>query len=275
MSQTYKDIEVLLIDDGSTDNSGRVCDEYASKDNRFKVYHKRNGGVSSARNYALDKVSGEWIYFCDADDVLYDYTLDLLLKGLNDNAVSSMGGYVTVNDEYEILDRNDIIEKSILSIEETLQDLYSPRYTMFNGFIWNRLFKNDIIKNNHIKFREDIYIKEDGLFLVQYLCHCNGCVVYNTLPVYQYVIHSSSAMHTKFKTINNVSIIRKTKCSEKIKRSVPLRKTKRSFYGLYIDFLHSARGGRIDIGGDVLTLDDGIGYYLGARAPRLEFGEHL
>ena len=221
MSQTYKDIEVLLIDDGSTDNSGRVCDEYASKDNRFKVYHKRNGGVSSARNYALDKVSGEWIYFCDADDVLYDYTLDLLLKGLNDNAVSSMGGYVTVNDEYEILDRNDIIEKSILSIEETLQDLYSPRYTMFNGFIWNRLFKNDIIKNNHIKFREDIYIKEDGLFLVQYLCHCNGCVVYNTLPVYQYVIHSSSAMHTKFKTINNVSLSRLVatiECYNEIKR---------------------------------------------------------
>lgn len=222
ISQTYKDIEVLLIDDGSTDSSGRICDEYAAKDNRLKVYHKQNGGVSSARNYALEKVSGEWIYFCDADDVLYNYTLDLLLEGINDNVVSSMGGYVTVDDKYKILKRNEIIEKSILSIEETLQDFYSPIYTMFNGYLVTRLLKNDIIKNNHLRFREDIYIKEDGLFLVQYLCHCKGCIVYNTIPVYQYVMHSSSAMHSKFKTINNISLSRLVatiECYNEIKKS--------------------------------------------------------
>lgn len=68
VAQTYKDFECIIVDDGSTDGSGKICDEYVAKDNRFKVFHKKNGGVSSARNLGLDNAKGEYIAFCDADD---------------------------------------------------------------------------------------------------------------------------------------------------------------------------------------------------------------
>ena len=81
-AQTYRNIEILLIDDGSTDNSGRVCDEYAKQDGRIKVYHKPNGGVSSARNYGLDRATGKYIGFVDSDDFIapdmYEYLIQLI-----------------------------------------------------------------------------------------------------------------------------------------------------------------------------------------------------
>lgn len=71
IDQTFKNFELLLIDDGSKDKSGEICDEYAKRDNRIKVFHKENGGVSSARNVGLDSAKGEWIIFCDSDDEFY------------------------------------------------------------------------------------------------------------------------------------------------------------------------------------------------------------
>ena len=69
LSLSFSNYEVLLINDGSTDKSGDICDEYAQKDSRFKVYHKQNGGVSSARNFALEIIQGDWVFFCDADEI--------------------------------------------------------------------------------------------------------------------------------------------------------------------------------------------------------------
>ena len=208
--QTFKDFEVILVNDGSTDESGSICDDYVKIDNRFKVFHKQNRGVSSARNFALDKVQGKWIYFCDADDILYHYTLDTLIKNFNDNVDSTMGGYIRMNDHEEILEENTICEECKMTVEETLIDFYHPKYNMFNGFIWNRLFRRSIIDKHHLRFREDIYIKEDGLFLIQYLCKCRKGTFYTTKPIYKYVVHSTSAMNYKLREINKESISRLT-----------------------------------------------------------------
>lgn len=70
LAQTFTDFELLLIDDGSKDKSGEICDEYAAKDSRIRVFHKQNGGVSTARNIGIDKAQGEWIYFVDSDDIV-------------------------------------------------------------------------------------------------------------------------------------------------------------------------------------------------------------
>ena len=70
LKQTYHNVEIILIDDGSTDRSGKICDTYANKDNRIKVFHKKNGGLSDARNMGIGKVTGEYIYFLDSDDIL-------------------------------------------------------------------------------------------------------------------------------------------------------------------------------------------------------------
>lgn len=222
LCQSYTDFEAFLIDDGSTDKSGKICDEYVQKDNRFKVYHKQNGGVSSARNFALNRVSGEWIYFCDADDILLNNALETLIKYTNENVDCTMGGYIRINEQNVILGENKMDEECNMSIEETLVDFYNPRYNMFNGFIWNRLFRRSIIEKYHLRFREDIYIKEDGLFLVQYLCCCNQGTYYTTKPIYKYIMHSSSAMNSKLNKVNKEFISRLTaslECYKEIKKA--------------------------------------------------------
>lgn len=99
LAQTFTDFELLLIDDGSKDKSGEICDEYAKTDNRVKVFHKENGGVSSARNLGLDNAKGEWICFCDADDwVLSEWlqAFSLLILG-NEDIIFS--GYISIYNE--------------------------------------------------------------------------------------------------------------------------------------------------------------------------------
>ena len=220
--QTFKDFEVIVVNDGSTDKSGSFCNDYVKIDNRFKVYHKQNGGVSSARNFALDKIQGEWVYFCDADDILYRNALETLIKNFDENVDSTMGGYIRINTHENILEENTIYEEINMSVEETLHDFYKPKYNMYNGYIWNRLFRRSIIEKNHLRFREDMYIKEDGLFLIQYLCKCNNGTYYSTRPIYKYIEHSSSAMNSKLNNINKESVSRlkaSLECHKEIKRA--------------------------------------------------------
>ena len=87
LAQTFTNFELLLIEDGSPDNSGKICDKYALKDSRIKVYHKENGGVSSARNLGLDHATGEWITFCDSDDWVNKDWLELFILNSNTDMV--------------------------------------------------------------------------------------------------------------------------------------------------------------------------------------------
>lgn len=236
-SQTFTDFEVLLVDDGSTDRSGDICDEYTKKDHRFRVFHKQNNGVSSARNFGLDRAQGEWVYFCDADDILYEYALETLEKNFDENVDSTMGGYIRINNQGEIIEENDIDETINMSIEETLVDFYRGRFNMYNGYMVNRLFRRSIIEKHHLRFREDIYIKEDGLFLVQYLCKCNRGTYYTTKPIYKYVVHGSSVMNSKSKEVNKETISRliaSLECHNVLKKSsytkiLPLAKMQVSY----------------------------------------------
>jgi glycosyltransferase involved in cell wall biosynthesis len=91
LSQTYTDFELLLIDDGSTDSSGAICDRYAEQDSRVRVFHKPNGGVSSARNLGLDNAKGEWVTFCDSDDWVYDYWLQNFADSSDDVDIVCQG----------------------------------------------------------------------------------------------------------------------------------------------------------------------------------------
>ena len=117
LEQTFTNFELLLIDDGSTDNSNKICDEYAKTDSRIRVFHKANGGVSSARNMGLDKAKSEWICFCDADDSIKQYYLNTFinLKNLQDADL-----YVT---------GCDIITSRIK--EATLSDFYYNRTELY------------------------------------------------------------------------------------------------------------------------------------------------
>lgn len=203
--QTYTNWEAILVDDGSNDTSGCICDEYAQKDSRIMVIHKKNGGVSSARNMGIENAYGEWFLFCDSDDSLYEDTLDSFVSRINDGIDSVCGGYVEIDELEESVLRISSSQdyEIIISRNDALNDFYMWTYSdLFNAFLWNRLLNADIIRRNHLRFREDIYYKEDGLFLVQYLCKCTRYHAYTSKLVYKYRLNGKGAMKTYGESFN-------------------------------------------------------------------------
>ncbi len=140
LSQTYRDLDIILIDDGSPDNCGKICDEYASKDDRIRVYHKDNEGVSAARNYGLKKVcenGSEYIGFADSDDwiepEMYEKLLEALTGSGADIAVCRYFGQKTTDGGQQILSRNDAI---CANIEGRI-----------NNTVWNKLYRTGVFEN--------------------------------------------------------------------------------------------------------------------------------
>lgn len=185
LSQTIEDFEVLAVDDGSTDGSGQIVDEYAVKDQRITALHKTNKGVSSARNAGIDIAKGEYICFVDGDDIIAPTFLQDLYEAMGE-ADSSMGGFRT----FGLPDKPGRIvtleSKRIDTLEENLYRFYDIQNTLAFRYLWNRMFKTDLIHRYHLRFHEDIYYKEDGLFVVQYLCKTNGLIGICEHIVYNY-----------------------------------------------------------------------------------------
>lgn len=123
INQTYANLEIILVDDGSPDNCGKICDEYAEKDNRIKVIHKKNGGLSEARNYGIDISKGRYIAFVDSDDYVSDNYIEYMYKLLKDNnADMSICGIQIVNDEhkkYKVVETN----VDVYTTEEAFENL--------------------------------------------------------------------------------------------------------------------------------------------------------
>ncbi len=198
LNQSFTDFELLLIDDGSTDGSGAICDAYAEKDNRVRVLHKKNGGVSSARNLGLDEAVGEFVFFADADDLIPPAALSVLMACMDDMTDMALGGYckfendsgeehVVVAQSPAVLDRDGCLD----------QFLPRPEYFQVRDWqrnLWNRLYRLSAIRHHQIRFREDIICKEDGLFLVQYICRCVRRAIEVPDIVYRYRQFPTSAM---------------------------------------------------------------------------------
>ncbi len=200
IAQTYQAWECILVDDGSKDGSGRICDDYQEKDERFMVIHKLNDGVSSARNIGLEQAKGEWVFFSDADDLLEVDALETLIKGTEDGSPFVMAGFNKLSENRTLIETNTngIIKE--LSVEEAIMEQYNPSDFSYQGYLWCKLFRLDIIKNNHLRFDEEISFNEDGLFIMQYVCCLKKGIYYTTKPVYNYIERSTSAMGS---TINH------------------------------------------------------------------------
>ena len=156
VNQTYKKIHILLIDDGSTDDSAKKCDNWSIRDDRVEVIHKENGGVSSARNIGIKKAKGDYVFFLDSDDYLPLNAIENLVKNLNRDVSVVIGNYYKVNHKNEIETHIKSIKKSenlILFIANNL--LWEP---------WGKLIKKKDIKKC---FDENIYVGEDLLFFVE------------------------------------------------------------------------------------------------------------
>ena len=191
-AQTYSDFEVIMVDDGSTDDSLHIIDYYRGKDYRFQIYHQEHRGVSSARNLGLLYAIGNYICFVDADDQIASTYLADLYQAMGE-ADSSMCGFKKT----DLLSHEDCIivpQNKIESLEENLSEFYAAGPTDWPRYLWNRMFKRTIIKQNNLRFREDIFYKEDGLFVVQYLCASNGYVGCVDKVLYYYYRNNTGAM---------------------------------------------------------------------------------
>ena len=194
LAQTYTNFEAILVDDGSKDGSGRICDEYAEKDSRFIVVHKENGGVSSARNKGLEIAKGEWVLFCDSDDTLYPYSLIILIKHIDKDIEFILGGYEHYNSKGEIVYSIKDRACTLISKSKVLKYMYKPKLYSYLGLVASKLYKLSIINEYNIKFNESVFYNEDRLFAVNYLTKITKKCIYDTTPVYKYFIRESSAM---------------------------------------------------------------------------------
>ena len=196
LSQSFQDFELLLVDDGSTDGSGDVCDIYAQRDSRIRVFHKENGGVSSARNLALDNAKGEWVYFVDSDDELLPNGLETMVNCTSDDVDIVLAGYERYNIDGSVLYKINDRVITVLEKKESLSTLYENHGLYYNYLSYGciRLLRNKIIQSNHLRFDQELANKEDTLFLTQYIIKSNGITRFTTTPVYRYNEREDSAM---------------------------------------------------------------------------------
>ena len=203
LEQTFKEFELILIDDGSPDNSGKICDEYAQKDKRIKVIHKKNGGPSSARNMGIKISKGEYIGFVDSDDTI---EIDMYEKmyniGVKRNAEIVVSGYVELNSftgsiqqALTPLGNKKFIEGN--EIKESLESLLSQNKILGYASMCNKLYKRSYIINNNLLINEKIKIAEDFCFNLVAISGATRICAINE-PLYKYRrINSESIMNKK------------------------------------------------------------------------------
>lgn len=182
INQTFENFEAILVNDASTDNSGKICDEYAKKDNRIIVHHKAiNEGVSSARNTGLDLAKGIYICFSDSDDCLEPFYLECLMNSSADFVIAGVknlfsNGKVCTNLKYEknFFDNIDLNLICKMIEDKSINYIYSKR------------FSSELIKRNQIRYANNLSLGEDTLFIAEYIIHCKSVEFLPKEPYFYY-----------------------------------------------------------------------------------------
>lgn len=191
LNQTYQKIELILIDDGSTDSSLEICREYAAKDNRIRVLHQKNSGVAVARNRGLKEAKGEYVSFVDASDYVEPDYIEKLYRACSYNHCNlSMCNYAEVKGEE--IEKADVLTKDgMISSAELLGDILYGRD--IEGFCWGKIWKKDFIRHEFQKFR----YCEDILFFVENFSHTNEKIATVKKTMYYYVRQKDSVTSKK------------------------------------------------------------------------------
>lgn len=202
INQTYKNLEIILVDDGSPDNCPQICDEYASKDKRIKVIHKPNGGVSSARNAGLDIAKGEFIQFVDSDDYIGEnLTFDLYSSIMQFNTDIAISGLTIIRD------KKIKIVKGQQGFYDFLNDRKTTFWKLYNSRLIetpiNKLYRRQLIKSG---FPLNQVYGEDCIFNLNYLDKVKSISVVENSD-YFYINNLSSAMNTKRKDFFNIASV--------------------------------------------------------------------
>jgi len=180
IQQTYKDLEIIIVDDGSKDDSLEKCLGWKKKDKRIKVFHNENNGVSYTRNFAIKKSSGIYLTFIDPDDIVApDFIENLVLNMTSFHADCSVCGIQRFYDEEKIITLQGKL------FHYTNKDMKGALFSVFGGFLANKMYKRNIIIKNNLSLNESISISEDLLFNLEYFNYCNN-IVYDSTQKYYY-----------------------------------------------------------------------------------------
>lgn len=224
LSQTYTDLELLLIDDGSTDSSGEICDRYAARDSRVRVWHIENNGVSNARNVGLQHARGEFIAFCDADDIyLEDYLACMVAaaeREVADIVICSYYSRVGTKRIPACEDQNS----GRISAEAVFERIFLCNE--IGGFVWNKMFRRQAVKD--ISFQSDMQICEDTYFVVGAIQN-SSVIYYLREPLYEYVIHENSAVNRVDNLITEEGKSKFTQAFQRIMKDHALSETMRQY----------------------------------------------
>lgn len=196
LNQSYKNFELILIDDGSTDNSGIICDKYALKEPKIKVFHQKNKGVSAARNIGLEQVTGEWVCFFDSDDEVTPEWLRSFINAIDNQTDIIFQGAQIIdsqdNDFFKL--ENNIYDRNNMS---NLIDLWQNQKGHI-GSAWSKIIKASIINKYNIRFDETIHNYEDWVFLTYVLSHSKNI---KTITSTHYIYNHKNSNLTNQKKI--------------------------------------------------------------------------
>lgn len=209
-NQTLKDIEIILVDDGSTDDTFEICKRYSISDKRIKVIHQDNKGISAARNIGIDNATGEYISFLDSDDTIelsmFEELYNCSIKYGEDKPDFIDCGINMLN--LNLGTKNLIMHKHPKNIKFDRQYLINkvipPMINISNNenefifpFVWNKIFKSSVISDNNLRFNEELKQWEDRPFLVQFLHKANSAVFYDKY-FYNYITRNQLSLSTKY-----------------------------------------------------------------------------
>lgn len=186
LKQEYVDFELILVDDGSKDSSGRICDEYAGKDGRIRVIHQENAGVSAARNLAICQARGKYLQFLDSDDWLTPDATGLLVRAAEENNCD-----LVISDFYRVVGervshKGDIEEDGVFGRGEFAAHMMENPADFYYGVLWNKLYRRQLVERYHLRMDAAISWCEDFMFNLEYIRHAERFYALQ-VPIYYYV----------------------------------------------------------------------------------------
>ena len=201
-NQTYENIEIIFVDDGSTDSSGKKCDEYAQNDKRIKVIHKKNAGLGMARNSGLDIATGDYVVFVDSDDFIAENMIEKLMISVQEYDADTVycssvryygdGNSIIWRNKYDnaVFEKEDILQNVLLEMIASSPDEKEDQYIAMS--VWHAIFSMQVIRGNNIRFHsEREFTSEDIIFDIDYL-QCSNRVAFIPDSLYYYRLNKNS-----------------------------------------------------------------------------------
>lgn len=217
LSQTYENLQIIIVNDGSSDGSNQICKKYAANDQRIEYYEQTNSGVSTARNLGITKSNGKFLMFVDGDDKLSENSIELLFKEIDDDRIDIVCGCCNLLFNNQLLLNNfydhSFIANSISSKRELLYQLLDGKYGANRnetvtaiGVPWGKLYKRDFLMKNNLLFDSKLRRQQDNIFNMYAFCYANK-IKYINKPVYIYRVEHINSYISMSKPDNTYGIL--------------------------------------------------------------------